>query len=208
MKKRESNSRPVDKNNPTADGKNRQTVVRIVRDGTFVHCYLACGHMLTMHSGEVASPSSLDCWACEAETQGALANFSRSAKLIRGDHRLQRLAADQYSRALGLQDLSFLEIDERPGYGFSRCNGKKEIIAQGNGLGPCGGTGNCIVMVLQRAPTRWRTLLDTQAQLKGRFEKIRVLDAFTDGCRDIVVASHVSACERTASLPAYEKEQD
>ena len=67
LKKSRPNSKPNDEKGATADGKSRQAVVRIVRDGTLVHCYLACGHMLTMHSSEVASPSSMDCWACEEE---------------------------------------------------------------------------------------------------------------------------------------------
>ena len=84
--------------------------------------------------------------------------------------------------------------------------GDKEIIAQGNGLGPCGATGNCIVMVLQSTPTGWKTLLDTHAQFSGGFEKIRVLDTSTNGYRDIVVAAHDSACERTALVLAYDEE--
>jgi hypothetical protein len=86
-------------------------------------------------------------------------------------------------------------------------NGNKEVIAQGNGLGPCGGTGNCIVMVLQSTPTGWKTLLDTHAQFGGGFEKIRVLDTSTNGYRDIVVAAHDSACERTALVLSYDNKQ-
>jgi hypothetical protein len=70
LNKSQSSSKPADKKDATADGKIVQGVVRIVRDGTLVHCYLACGHMLTMHSSEVvAVPSSLECWACKAEAK-------------------------------------------------------------------------------------------------------------------------------------------
>jgi len=83
----------------------------------------------------------------------------------------------------------------------------REIIAQGNGLGPCGGTGNCLVMVLQSTPSGWKTLLDSHAQFDGGFDKIRVLDTSTNGYRDIVVADHTSACERTALVLAYDNNQ-
>jgi hypothetical protein len=67
LKKSQPNSKPVDKNNAAADGKIIRAVVRIVRHDTLVHCYLACGHMLTLPKGEVSAPSSMECWACEAE---------------------------------------------------------------------------------------------------------------------------------------------
>ena len=67
LKKSQPNSKPADQKAPTADGKIIRAVERIQRDGAFVHCYLACGHMLTLHKGEVSAPSSMECWACEAE---------------------------------------------------------------------------------------------------------------------------------------------
>jgi hypothetical protein len=69
LKKYPPNSKPADKNHAAAEGKIIRAVVRIVRDDAFVHCYLACGHMLTLHKGEVSSPSSMECWACEAEAK-------------------------------------------------------------------------------------------------------------------------------------------
>jgi hypothetical protein len=78
---------------------------------------------------------------------------------------------------------------------------KAEIIAQGNGLGPCGATGNCIVLVLKITPEGIETLLDSRAgKSGGGFEKIRVLDTSTNGFRDIVLASHVSASDRTLEV--------
>ena len=83
-------------------------------------------------------------------------------------------------------------------------DGTKEIIAQGNGLGPCGGTGNCIVLVLKSTPAGWKTLLDSQAgEFGGGFEKIRVMDTVTNGFRDVVLGSHVSASDRTLEVFRY-----
>ena len=79
-------------------------------------------------------------------------------------------------------------------------DGKDEIIAQGNGLGPCGGTGNCMVFVLQSTPAGIKTLFDSRAEGFGGFEKIRVLDTATNGFRDIVLASHDSASDRTIEV--------
>jgi hypothetical protein len=80
-------------------------------------------------------------------------------------------------------------------------DGKNEIIAQGNGLGPCGGTGNCIVLVLRNTPTGIQLLLDSRAgEFGGGFEKIRILDTATNGFRDIVLASHISASDRTIEV--------
>jgi len=85
-------------------------------------------------------------------------------------------------------------------------DGKKEIIAQGNGIGPCGATGNCIVLVLRDTDTGWETLLDSRiGKFGGGYEKIRVLDTKNDGFRDIVLASHDSAAERTAIVYRYEE---
>jgi hypothetical protein len=69
LKKSQPSSNPPDNKAATEDRKVTQTVVRIVRDDTLVHCYLACGHMLTLHKGEVSAPSSIECWACEAEAK-------------------------------------------------------------------------------------------------------------------------------------------
>jgi hypothetical protein len=83
-------------------------------------------------------------------------------------------------------------------------DGTKEIIAQGNGSGPCGGTGNCIVMVLQNTPAGWKCLLDSRAgRSGGGFEMIRVLETATNGFRDIVLAAHDSASDRTLYLYRY-----
>jgi hypothetical protein len=85
-------------------------------------------------------------------------------------------------------------------------DGKDEIIAQGNGLGPCGGTGNCIVLVLQRGPEGMRLLVDSREK-GGGFEKIRVLDTSTNGFRDIVLATHDSASDRTLEVFRFANEK-
>ncbi len=82
-------------------------------------------------------------------------------------------------------------------------NGTNEIIAQGNGLGPCGATGNCILLVLQQTPAGWRILLDTWAEISGGVERIRLLDTSTNGFRDIVLGDHDSASERTLFVYRY-----
>ena len=100
------------------------------------------------------------------------------------DDQLRRLAADTRIQPFDLNGDS-----------------KAEIIAQGNGLGPCGATGNCIVLVLKITPEGIETLLDSRAgKSGGGFEKIRVLDTSTNGFRDIVLASHVSASDRTLEV--------
>jgi hypothetical protein len=59
---------PSKKSKP--DKKIMQPIVRTVREGMFLaHYYLACGHMITISKEdpeESASPSSIECWACEA----------------------------------------------------------------------------------------------------------------------------------------------
>ncbi|MGO9515557.1 MAG: hypothetical protein ACLPND_00780 [Candidatus Korobacteraceae bacterium] len=48
-----------------------QAVVRVVTENTFVHFYLACGHLITMEKAELkgASPSQITCWACVQENK-------------------------------------------------------------------------------------------------------------------------------------------
>ncbi|MGO9516218.1 MAG: hypothetical protein ACLPND_04160 [Candidatus Korobacteraceae bacterium] len=55
--------------NVAAEQEIMQPVVRTVRENSFVHCYLACGHMITVHREGLkeSSPSSMECWACEEE---------------------------------------------------------------------------------------------------------------------------------------------
>jgi hypothetical protein len=80
-------------------------------------------------------------------------------------------------------------------------DGKNEVIAQGNGLGPCGGTGNCIVLILRITSSGIDRLLDSRSgEHGGGFEKIRVMDTTTNGFHDVVLASHVSSSERTLEV--------
>ena len=57
--------------NLAAEQEFMQPVIRTVRESSFVHCYLACGHMITMHKEDLdeSSPSSIKCWACEEESK-------------------------------------------------------------------------------------------------------------------------------------------
>lgn len=106
----------------------------------------------------------------------------------------------------GLSDerIAKLADDTRIEYSDLNGDGTNEIIAQGNGLGPCGGTGNCILMVFLHTPHGLRLILDSRAgKWGGGVEKIRVLETATNGFRDIVLASHVSATDRTLVLYRY-----
>ena len=56
---------------PTAhsDILDAQRVVRLVSETTFVHFYLACGHLITVSKSglEGAWPREMECWACAME---------------------------------------------------------------------------------------------------------------------------------------------
>ncbi len=75
-------------------------------------------------------------------------------------------------------------------------DGKLEILAQGNGLGPCGGTGNCSWWIFEQTPAGLKMLLETT----WGFEVIAVRPWKTNGYSDIVLGSHVSATERELEL--------
>ncbi len=106
-----------------------------------------------------------------------------------------RISDNEIRKLAGDTRIEFVDLDG---------DGTDEIIAQGNGLGACGGTGNCIVLVLKSTPVGWETLLDSRAgKFGGGFEKIRVMDTVTDGFRDVVLGSHVSAGDRTLEVFRY-----
>jgi len=75
-------------------------------------------------------------------------------------------------------------------------SGQLEVIAQANGLGPCGGTGNCVFWIFQLTPSGARVLLDTTLTGGVRFELLTVRPWMTNGFKDIVLASHSSATAR------------
>jgi hypothetical protein len=102
------------------------------------------------------------------------------------------------------EELAKLAGDTRIDYFDLNGDGTNETIAQGNGLGACGGTGNCILMVFLRTPQGLKLILDSRAgKWGGGVEKIRVLDTSTNGFRDVVLASHISASDRTLALYRY-----
>ncbi len=74
-------------------------------------------------------------------------------------------------------------------------DGTPEVVAQANGLGPCGGTGNCIFWIFQMRPTGIILLLDT-FQSEAGFQVIAIRSWSTDGFRDIVLGSQNSATAR------------
>jgi hypothetical protein len=57
-----------------AERKIMRRVVRTVRESPFVHFYLACGHMITLHEENPTEKpaSSIECWACEEESKEGL----------------------------------------------------------------------------------------------------------------------------------------
>jgi len=74
-KKRESDKKSeTPQKKLAAEQKFMQPVIRTVREGSLVHCYLACGHTITMHKEDLteSSLSSIECWACEEENKRAL----------------------------------------------------------------------------------------------------------------------------------------
>jgi hypothetical protein len=94
------------------------------------------------------------------------------------------------------EDLKKLVADTRIELIDLNGDGKPEIIAQANGLGPCGATGNCSWLVFEETPSGLKLLLETT----WGYELITVRSWSTNGFRDIVLAAHVSAAERTLDL--------
>ena len=87
-------------------------------------------------------------------------------------------------------------------------DGQPEVIAQANGLGACGGTGNCIVWIFQMTSDGTKLLLDTTSQKwVGGFEVLSIRLTSTNGFRDIVLGSHGSASERTLVAYRYAKDR-
>ena len=59
----------------TAEQEIMRRVVRMFRESPFVHFYLACRHMITLHQenpAEEKPDSSIECWACEEESRKGL----------------------------------------------------------------------------------------------------------------------------------------
>jgi hypothetical protein len=82
-------------------------------------------------------------------------------------------------------------------------DGRPEVIAQANGLGPCGGTGNCIFWVFQLTLSGARVLLDSTLAGRTTFELVTVRPWMTNGFADIVLASHSSATARNITWFRY-----
>ena len=95
------------------------------------------------------------------------------------ERQLRRLAADTR--------IEFVDLSGK---------GSREVIAQGNGLGPCGATGNCIVWIFQMTTEGAKLLLDSSRD-EGAFEEVVIRPWSTNGFRDIVLGTHDSASDRT-----------
>lgn len=74
-------------------------------------------------------------------------------------------------------------------------DGVPEVIAQATGMGPCGGSGNCIVWIFQWTQNGVRVLLDSLENEAG-FEVITVRPWSTNGFKDIVLGSHSTSTMR------------
>jgi hypothetical protein len=114
---------------------------------------------------------------------------SKDEQMFEGisERQLQKMAADT---RIELVDLSG--------------DAKPEVIAQANSLGPCGGTGNCIVWVFQMTPDGVKLLLDsTIGKWGGYFEVLTIRPWTTNGFRDIVLGSHGGVSDRTLVLYKY-----
>jgi hypothetical protein len=49
-----------------------QRIMRTVYQYPLVHCYLACGHMITVDANDInksPSPTSIECWSCKEESK-------------------------------------------------------------------------------------------------------------------------------------------
>lgn len=110
---------------------------------------------------------------------------------------LQQLKLDKdVSDDLTEKQLRSLAEDTRVEMADLNGDGKPEIIAQANGLGPCGGTGNCIFWIFERTAGGLKLLLNTNDRSQVTFEKILIRPWSTNGYRDFVLGSHSNATNR------------
>ncbi len=69
-KKRKPEAKSATRNNTAAEHSNMRSLVRTVWEGALVHCYLECGHLITLHKEELGeTATSIECWACEASNK-------------------------------------------------------------------------------------------------------------------------------------------
>jgi hypothetical protein len=163
---------------------------------------LACSHaQVVPHT--TATPTHFRWSAVQAHEL----DYNRT---IRKSHDLSQAAKDQLEKAVVLQlrrdddlvdDLTEKQVQDLAGetrIELVDLNGddKPEIIAQANGLGPCGGTGNCIFWIFERTGDGLKLLLSTNDRSQITFEKILIRPWSTNGYRDIVLGSHSNASSR------------
>jgi hypothetical protein len=102
---------------------------------------------------------------------------------------------DVVLRNMSATQLTQLAADTRVELIDLNGDGVPEVIAQANGMGPCGETGNCIIWIFQWTGNGVRVLLDSLENEAG-FEVITVRPWSTNGFRDIVLGSHSTATLR------------
>jgi hypothetical protein len=74
-------------------------------------------------------------------------------------------------------------------------DGRPEVIAEANGLGPCGAS-NCVFWIFQLTPSGTKVLLDSTLDGGTIYELVTIRPWMTNGFKDIVLASHSSATAR------------
>lgn len=100
---------------------------------------------------------------------------------------VEDLTETQLRKLAGETRIEFFDLND---------DGKPEVVAQANGLGPCGGTGNCVFWIFERTTDGLKLLLNTNDRSPVTFEKILIRPWSTKGYRDIVLGSHSNASSR------------
>jgi hypothetical protein len=123
-------------------------------------------------------------------------NLTSAEKKSLIDAIVQTLKREDDDVDMTARELIDLASETRVEFVDLRSDGQREVIAQANGLGPCGGTGNCVFWIFQLTPGGAKVLLDTTLAGGVRFELLTVRPWMTNGFKDIVLASHSSATAR------------
>ena len=101
----------------------------------------------------------------------------------------------QFDQDSATLDLRKLARDTRIELVDLNGDGKFEILAQGNGWGPCGAVGNCSFWLFEQTRNGVRCLFNSSAE-GDSFHKVVVRPWSTNGYRDIVLGTHDGASER------------
>lgn len=85
-------------------------------------------------------------------------------------------------------------------------DGIPEVIASPSGAdGECGAA-NCVLWVLQKSPSGYRTILDTSnGRGTGGVQSFTLMESKTSGFRDLILAAHDSARDSTLYIYRFGK---